>query len=205
MMKALLLVDIQNDFLPGGSVAVPQGNEVVPIANRLLSQFELVVASQDWHPVHHGSFAANHPGKKLGERITLNGLTQILWPNHCVQGSRGAQLVSDLQTEKIQKVFQKGTDSEVDSYSTFFDNARRKNTGLAAYLKDRGVTEIYLMGLATDYCVKFSALDAVSLGFKTFLIEDGCRGVNLQPDDSQKAIQEMRNAGVQIISSRFFK
>ncbi len=200
-MKALILVDIQNDFLPGGALAVPDGDAVVPLANQLQTVFPLVVATQDWHPANHGSFAANHPGKNVFEQIDLNGLPQTLWPVHCVQNAPGAQIASALKQERIAKIFQKGTDPGIDSYSGLFDNGHRKSTGLGEWLKDKGVTEIFVCGLATDYCVKFTALDAVQSGFKTTLIEDASRGVNLQPNDVQNAIAEMKRAGVAVVRS----
>lgn len=196
--KALIIVDVQNDFVPGGALAVSGGDEVVPVINRLQTEFDVIVATQDWHPQDHGSFAANHPDRKPGEIIDLNGLDQILWPVHCVQGTRGAEFVKGLNTHRIQRIFHKGTDPEIDSYSALYDNGHRKSTGLADYLKEQGVTEVYIAGLATDYCVKFTALDACHVGFKVHLVTEGCRGVNLQPDDSQKAIEEMRRAGVEI-------
>jgi len=197
-MRALILVDIQNDFLPGGALAVPAGDAVVPIANELQAAFPLVVATQDWHPANHGSFAANHPGKNVFEQIDLNGLPQTLWPIHCVQGTAGAELAPGLQRDRIARVFTKGTDSGIDSYSGFFDNGHRKATGLGDWLKGKGVSEVFVCGLATDYCVKFTALDAVSLGFKTHLVEDACRGVNLRPNDVKTSIEEMRRAGVAV-------
>jgi len=200
-MNALILVDIQNDFVPGGALPVPEGDKIVPIVNALQPKFDLVVATQDWHPSNHGSFAANHPSKKPGDHTDLNGLQQILWPVHCVQNSPGAALVPGLETHRIARIFQKGTDHSIDSYSGFFDNGHRKATGLGEFLKGRNVTDVFIAGLATDYCVKFSSLDAVKLGFKTHVIEDACRGVNLKPDDVAGAIQEMKAAGVQITSS----
>jgi nicotinamidase/pyrazinamidase len=200
-MKALLLVDIQNDFLPGGPLAVPQGDQVVAIANAMMKQFDLVAASKDWHPADHGSFAANHAGKQVGELIQLNGLPQILWPTHCVAGTSGAQLAPGLDVSKINLVIHKGTDKTVDSYSAFYDNGKRKSTGLTQKLKALGIDELHIMGLATDYCVKFTALDAVKEGFKTVLILEGCRGVNLKAGDVEQAVNEMRNAGVEIVQS----
>ncbi|MES2572955.1 MAG: bifunctional nicotinamidase/pyrazinamidase [Verrucomicrobiota bacterium] len=200
-MNALILVDVQNDFVPGGELAVPGGDQIVPVINRLQPCFDLVVATQDWHPREHGSFAINHPGKTIGEMIQLHGLTQILWPTHCVQGSHGAQFVSGLDQRRVGKVFVKGTDIGIDSYSGFYDNGHRNATGLGAHLKEQGVTEVYVAGLATDYCVKFTALDAVHLGFRTYLIEDACRGVNLQPDDVGRAVEEMRRTGIGIVTS----
>jgi nicotinamidase/pyrazinamidase len=201
-MRTLILVDLQNDFLPGGALAVPEGDTVVPMANQLMPLFDLVVATQDWHPAEHGSFAINHPGKKPGEVIMLDGLSQILWPVHCVQRTGGAELAKALDRRCLERIFQKGTDPLIDSYSGFFDNGHRRATGLGEYLKAHGATEIFILGLATDYCVKYTALDARTLGFKTVLIEDGCRGVGLQSGDIPSAIQEMRAAGVAVIESK---
>jgi len=200
-MRALVLVDIQNDFLPGGALAVPHGDEVIAVANRVATTFDLVVATQDWHPRDHGSFAANHPGKKVGDVIDMHGLPQVLWPVHCVQGTAGAEFAPALDASRVRRVFQKGTDPAIDSYSGFFDNGHRRSTGLADYLREQGVTQVFVMGLATDYCVKFTALDAVRAGLKTTLIEDGCRGVNLRPGDSEAAVAEMRAARVEVLRS----
>jgi nicotinamidase/pyrazinamidase len=200
-MKALVLVDLQNDFCPGGALAVPEGDEAIPAANRLQQSSSLVVATQDWHPSDHGSFAINHPGKEPGDVIELAGLEQILWPVHCVQGTPGAELHPDLVKDRIVRIFRKGTDRQIDSYSGFFDNGHRKATGLGDYLKSQSVTEVYVCGLATDYCVKFTALDAVELGFKTFFVKDASRGVNLTPGDVAGAISEMRSTGVAIAES----
>ena len=200
-MKALLFVDIQSDFLPGGALAVPEGDKVIPVANRLQTHFDLVLATQDWHPAEHGSFAANHPGKQPGDIIDLNGLRQILWPVHCVQNTPGAAFAPGLDTSRFTQVFQKGTDPGIDSYGAFFDNGHRKATGLGDFLKARKVTDVFIAGLATDYCVKFTALDAVALGFRTHLLADACRGVNLNPDDVARAIAEMKTAGVQVADS----
>ena len=201
-MRALVLVDIQNDFCPGGSLAVSHGNEVVAVANRLSGLFDIVVATRDWHPVGHGSFATSHPGRQPGEVIDLNGVQQILWPDHCVQGTPGAEFVAGLDTSPIMEVFEKGIDPGVDSYSTFFDNARRRDTGLAGFLRQRGVEDVVLLGLATDYCVQASALDAVHEGFRTEVVVDGCRGVELQPGDTERALSTMEEAGVKLLSSR---
>jgi nicotinamidase/pyrazinamidase len=195
-MNALLIIDIQNDFCPGGALAVPEGDRIIPVVNDLLGKFDLAVATQDWHPADHGSFAANHPGKTPGDIIKLAGLSQFLWPVHCVQGTPGAELHPSLNVSAIERVFRKGDDPQIDSYSGFFDNGRRKGTGLAEYLQSRGVDSIYLCGLATDFCVKFTALDAVQLGFKTYLIADASRGVNMIPGDVDRAIAEMEEAGV---------
>lgn len=200
-MKALIIVDVQNDFLPGGALAVPRGDEVIAVANRVSPSFELVVATQDWHPPDHGSFADNHPGKEPGDIIELGGLKQILWPVHCVQSTPGAELASALDTARIARVFKKGTERDIDSYSGFFDNGRRKATGLGDHLKERGVRDVYMLGLATDYCVKFTALDAADLGFHTSLIADGCRAVELLEGDAARALKEMKHAGITILRS----
>jgi nicotinamidase/pyrazinamidase len=202
-MKALILVDIQNDFLPAGALPVTRGDEVIPVANKVSGQFELVVATQDWHPRDHGSFAANHRGKKPGEVIDLNGLSQVLWPVHCVQGTPGAAFGPGLDVSRVARVFQKGVDPGIDSYSGFYDNGHRRSTGLGEYLRGRGVDEVFVMGLATDYCVKFTALDAVErFGLKVTLIEDGCRGINLRPGDVEAAVAAMREAGVRVVQSK---
>ncbi len=197
-MKALLLIDIQNDFLPGGALAVTEGDAVVAVANRLMSQYEMVVATQDWHPADHLSFASQHNGKSVGDLIDLNGQQQILWADHCVQGSKGAEFAPDLNLNGINHIIQKGIDRNVDSYSGFFDNARDKTTGLEEYLKSKQVNEVHVMGLATDYCVKFTALDAVELGFRTVLLTEGIRGVEINDGDCERAIAEMQTVGVKI-------
>jgi len=200
-VNCLLIVDIQNDFLPGGALAVPEGDAVIPVINRLQDRFDLVLATQDWHPPDHGSFAASHPGHKVADVIELDGVPQILWPVHCIQNSPGAQFSTALDTTRLARVFRKGIDRKIDSYSTFFDNAKRRSTGLADYLREQNVREIFICGLATDYCVRFSALDALELSFPVTVIEDACRGVNLQPDDSVNALRELRKAGAKIQSS----
>jgi nicotinamidase/pyrazinamidase len=200
-MNALILVDLQNDFLPDGALAVPQGDEVIPLADELQQRFDLVVATKDWHPPDHGSFATNHKGKKPGDRIILDGLEQILWPVHCVQNTQGAEFAAAFDTSRIAHIFHKGTERMIDSYSTFFDNAHRRHTGLAHYLEKRGIQDIYLMGLALDYCVKYSALDARQLGLNTHVILDGCRGIELEPGDSARALDEMERAGAILLKS----
>jgi nicotinamidase/pyrazinamidase len=203
--RALILTDIQNDFCPGGALAVPNGDEVIAVANRLLAaprRFDVVVATQDWHPRGHGSFASSRPGAKVGDLAELGGLPQVLWPDHCVQGTPGAELAPGLNAAAIDKVFRKGEDPGIDSYSGFFDNARRRATGLADYLRERGVDEVFVCGLATDYCVKATALDAAALGFRTHVILDGCRGVNVRAGDVDRAVEEMSRAGVKIDTSK---
>jgi nicotinamidase/pyrazinamidase len=197
-MKALILVDIQNDFLPGGALAVPGGHEIIPIANNLMESFQIVAATQDWHPSDHGSFAENHPGKEVFMTTYLNGLPQTLWPVHCVQDTLGARLASELHLPRINRVFQKGTRSDVDSYSGFHDNGRRHHTGMADWLRAQGVTHLTICGLATDYCVKFTALDAVLEGFNVALALSACRGVDLAAGDVDKAVDEMRGVGIEI-------
>jgi nicotinamidase/pyrazinamidase len=200
-VRALLLVDIQNDFLPGGALAARRGDEVIPVANRLAARFERLVATQDWHPPDHGSFAVNQPGHEPGDVIDLGGLAQVLWPIHCVQGSEGARLADALDRSRIERVFRKGTEPGIDSYSGFFDNGHRKATGLGEHLRAQGVTDLYLVGIATDYCVKYTALDARQLGFRTVVVEDGCRGVEREPGDVDRALAEMRAAGVEVVQS----
>jgi nicotinamidase/pyrazinamidase len=200
-MNALIIVDLQNDFLPGGALPVPHGDEVIRLANELQRHFELVLATQDWHPPDHGSFAANHPGKEPGDRIILDGIEQILWPVHCVQNTHGAEFAPLFDTSRIAHVFHKGTERNIDSYSTFFDNAHRRHTGLADYLKKRAIKDIYLLGLALDYCVKYSALDARQLELNTHVILDGCRGIELEPGDIGRALDEMKRAGAVLLKS----
>lgn len=200
-MRALVLVDLQYDFMPGGALAVSRGDEAVPVARRLMPLFDTVVATQDWHPPKHGSFAVNHPGKQPYEMAELAGLPQVLWPAHCVQGTRGAELHADLDRARITQIFRKGTDPQIDSYSGFYDNGHRKATGLGEWLKARGIDELYVLGLATDYCVKYTTLDARQLGFAVSLVVDGCRGVELTTGDSARAIDEMRAAGANVIES----
>jgi len=199
--RALIIVDLQNDFMPNGALPVPNGDEVIPIANAVQAHFEIIVASKDWHPVNHGSFATNHKGHIPGDVINLAGLSQVLWPAHCIQDSLGAEFVPGFDTHKITQVFYKGTDPKIDSYSTFFDNAHRKATGLADFLQKKKIVELYILGVATDYCVKYSVLDACHLGFKVYVIADGCRGINLKQDDSKHAFAEMKSAGARIIHS----
>lgn len=201
-MKTLILVDIQNDFLPGGALAVPDGDAIVPIVNRLLPRFDLVVATQDWHSADHGSFAANHPGRQPFESIELNGLPQTLWPVHCVQNTGGVCFAPGLDTRRVARVFPKGTDARVDSYSGLFDNGRRSSTGLAEWLKENGARELWVCGLATDFCVKFTALDAVAEGFRVNLITDACRGIDLPPGNIAAALAEMQAAGVRLVTSQ---
>lgn len=201
MISALILVDIQNDFLPGGPLAVPEGDQVIAVANRVQPYFEMIVATQDWHPADHGSFAANHPGKNPGEIVELDEIQQILWPVHAVQKTKGAEFAGDLETSRWSAVIQKGMDPLVDSYSAFFDNGYRQATGMTALLREREVTDLYVMGLATDYCVKFSVLDGISQEFRVNVIVDGCRGVDVHEGDSREALLDMEDAGAKLICS----
>lgn len=182
---------------------MPEGDEIVPLVNRLAQSgsFDLVVATQDWHPPDHLSFASQHEGRSIGEMIELNGHPQVLWPDHCVQDTPGAELHPGLDANSVTRIFQKGQKRAVDSYSGFYDNDHRTSTGLGEYLKEQDVSAVYICGLATDYCVKYSALDARQLGFETFLVEDATRGVNLNPNDVQEAIDHMRESGVTIVHS----
>ncbi|MBP9206899.1 MAG: bifunctional nicotinamidase/pyrazinamidase [Kofleriaceae bacterium] len=197
--RVLIWVDLQPDFCPGGALPVADGDTTIAVANQVAAGFDLVVATQDWHPLDHGSFAANQPGTTPGQVIDLHGLPQVLWPVHCVQGTAGAALHPGLDQHRLAAVFQKGTDPRVDSYSGFFDNGRRGDTGLTAWLRARGVREVTVLGLATDYCVKFTALDAVEQGFTTRLVAAGCRAVDLQPGDGARALAELAAAGVAIV------
>lgn len=201
--RALIIVDLQPDFLPGGPLGVPEGDAIVEPVLALLRHYDTVVATQDWHPADHGSFAANHPGRSVGELTELGGLEQILWPTHCVQGSPGAELAPALQAERerLDAIFKKGTDPGIDSYSGFFDNGKRKATGLGDWLLAREIEELAICGLALDYCVKFTALDALELGFRTRLVRDGTRAVNLEPGDDERAFAAIREAGGEVVDS----
>lgn len=200
-MKALIIVDVQNDFLEGGALPVKNGHEVIHFINKFQKEFDLIVATKDWHPKTHKSFANVH-GKQVGEFIDLVGVKQILWPPHCIQNTHGAEFGEALQTETIDKVFYKGVDENIDSYSTFYDNAHLRETGLGDYLKEKGVQHVFVVGLATDYCVKFSVLDALDLGFKVTVLLEGCRGIDLKAGDVEKAIEEMKKAGATIVRPR---
>ena len=200
-MRALVLVDLQYDFMPGGALAVAHGDETVPVAQMLMPKFDTVIATQDWHPRDHASFAANNPGKQVGEVIDLEGLPQVMWPVHCVQGTRGAEFDERLDKKRITAVFRKGIDPNIDSYSGFFDNGHRKATGLGDWIRDRKIKKLFVLGLATDYCVKFTVLDARQLGLEVALVEDGCRAVNLAAGDGDRAIAAMREAGASIVKS----
>lgn len=198
-MKTLIIVDVQNDFIPGGALAVPEGNLIIPIINNLLPKLDLVVATQDWHPESHKSFASNHPGKKVFETIELNGLEQKLWPDHCVQGTSGADFHSNLEMKSVEAIFRKGMDPKIDSYSGFYDNGHKKSTGLAGYLKEKGAKELFFCGLAADICVYFSLLDALKEGFSATLIEDASRPLDASNFKNIKA--EIAKSGGKTVRS----
>ncbi|HEY8512372.1 MAG TPA: bifunctional nicotinamidase/pyrazinamidase [Cyclobacteriaceae bacterium] len=199
-MKALILVDIQYDFTTGGNLEVKEGEKIIPLVNKLQEQFELVVATQDWHPPNHLSFASNHPGRKPFETTSLDGLEQVLWPDHCVQGTHGAAFHDALDMKRVAAIFRKGMDPSVDSYSGFYDNGRRHNTGLAGYLRDRGVTDVFVVGLAGDYCVYFTARDALLEGFACTVIADATRPIS--EDGFRKATEDLKSHGGVITESR---
>jgi nicotinamidase/pyrazinamidase len=198
--SALLVVDIQNDFCPGGALAVPRGDEIIPIVNRLTQNFETVVITQDWHPADHTSFAASHPGKHPFETTTLSYGEQVLWPTHCVMESKGAALHPGLNIPHASLILRKGLHRRVDSYSAFLEADRTTKTGLDGYLHSRGITDIYLCGLATDFCVTWSAEDAVSFSFKTNVVEDACRAIDLN-NSLAAAWARLHKAGVTRLNS----
>jgi nicotinamidase/pyrazinamidase len=197
-MRALIIVDMQNDFCPGGALAVESGDTIVQGINRIASNFKVVATTQDWHPQNHGSFASNHRGSKPYDIGKLSGRSQVLWPDHCVQNTQGAEFHQNLQISGQN--FVKGTFSAADSYSGFFDDDGI-STGLHEYLMSINVTQVYICGLATDYCVKFTALDALKQGYVTVVLEDLCKGVNIDPSDAEKALEELRTAGASIEKS----
>lgn len=199
--SVLLVVDVQYDFLPGGALAVPGGDAVIPVINRLAGKFRHAVMTQDWHPAGHKSFASSHPGKKPFDTTTMPYGEQTLWPDHCAQGSPGAEFHEGLLIPCAELVIRKGFRPQIDSYSTFFENDRKTPTGLGGYLKERGLTTLFITGLATDFCVKYSALDASSLGFGVYVVEDACRGIDLAGSLDQ-AWREMAEAGVKRVNER---
>ncbi|MFD2518828.1 bifunctional nicotinamidase/pyrazinamidase [Salinimicrobium flavum] len=198
-MKTLIIVDAQNDFMPGGALEVREGDRIVPVINKIIPKFELVVATQDWHPAEHKSFAINHPDRKEYEVIDLNGVEQKLWPPHCVQGTPGADFHPKLELNSVEAIFRSAMDVEVDSYSGFYDNARHKSTGLAGYLREKGADDLYFCGLAADICVYFTIKDALKEGFKATLIEDAT--VPLFQEDYEKVRKDILSRGGKIITS----
>ncbi|MDO7884068.1 bifunctional nicotinamidase/pyrazinamidase [Hymenobacter cheonanensis] len=198
-MTCLLLIDFQLDFLPGGALAVDGGNAILPLLNDLQPRFDLVVATQDWHPAGHRSFASTHPGQEAFSEIQWQGLPQRLWPDHCVQGSPGAALHPGLNLDRVEAIFRKGTDPELDSYSAFFDNGHRRATGLTGYLRARGITQVFVAGLATDYCVYYSAKDAHGEGFEVAVLEDASRGI--APESIAAAKADLLALGVRFVQA----
>lgn len=199
-MKTLVLIDVQNDFMPGGTLAVPDGDKIVPLVNELQKKFDLVIATQDWHPQKHSSFASSHQDSEVFEVIKLDGLDQVLWPEHCIQNTKGANFHPELKTSRIEAIFRKGTDIKIDSYSGFYDNAHLKSTGLTGYLKEKDATELYFAGLAAEYCVYFSMIDALAEGFQATLIEDATRALN--NEEFEKAKIDILRKGGKIITSK---
>jgi nicotinamidase/pyrazinamidase len=195
----LLVVDVQPDFMPGGALPAPDGHAVVPIINRLLARFDHAVATQDWHPADHASFASQHPGKQAFDNIILPYGEQVLWPDHCVQGTPGAALHPDLNTTRIELVIRKGFRKSIDSYSAFYENDRKTATGLNGYLRERGFTRIFVCGLARGYCTDYSAEDAAALGYEVVLIEDACRGIT--PEATAAGTQRLLSRGVRLTTS----
>ena len=198
-MTTLIIIDVQNDFCHGGPLAVPEADAVIPVINHLTNIHDFVVATQDWHPLGHLSFASSH-GKNPGDSVTLPYGDQILWPDHCVQGSMGADFHPDLDIRKVQAVFRKGMNPELDSYSAFYENDRKTRTGLSPYLKSFGISEILLCGLASDYCVFYSAMDGLKDGFKTSIVTDAVRAVNVPEGSESRAIEKMKKAGVKFVN-----
>ena len=199
-MKTLVIIDVQNDFMPDGPLAVPQGDMIIPVINNIQSNFSLVVATQDWHPANHRSFAANNEGKMPFDQTDLHGKQQIMWPDHCVQGTKGAELHSGLDSNKIAAIFRKGMDPEIDSYSGFYDNNHKLSTGLAGYLKEKRASDLYFCVLAADICVYYSILDSILEGFNAVLIEDASRPLFPEKFDDIKC--ELAKLGVRIINSQ---
>lgn len=198
---SLLIIDVQNDFCPGGALPVPGGDEIVPVINSLMERFTHVVATQDWHPPGHVSFASSHGGKDPFDTVLVNGIEQVLWPDHCVQGSSGAALHPELDQRGLHLILRKGTERNLDSYSAFFENDRKTLTGLASYLREVGMSAVWLCGLAADVCVFYSAMDAVRLGFHTTVIEDGVRGVDVPAGNVERTRCSMEEAGIRFTQS----
>lgn len=201
-MNALIIVDVQNDFLPGGALAVKDGFDIIPVINSIQTKFDLVVATQDWHPAEHKSFASNHPGKKPFDEIDLDGLSQVLWPDHCVQETSGAEFSNQLDSKRIEAIFRKGMDKNIDSYSGFFDNGKRKSTGLAPYLKGRNITSIFVAGLAADFCVYFTAVDALDQGFQTSIITDAAKAID--NGKLKNKLEDFVSKGGSLVTSKHF-
>jgi len=199
--KAFVVIDVQNDFLPGGALAVAGGDAIIPVINALQTHFPLVLATQDWHPPGHASFASSHPGKKPMDEGEVGGHRQTLWPDHCICGTTGAEFSPDLNTHRFESIFRKGTQAGIDSYSAFQDFGRHYHTGLADYLRGKGVETIYLAGLATDFCVYYTALDALREGFKTCVIRDATRSVDFFAGDGERALEDIIAKGGMVLQS----
>lgn len=199
-MKTLLIIDVQNDFIPGGSLAIANGDSIIPVINQLQEKFDLIIATQDWHPQNHLSFASNHSDKKSFEKAIVQGTEETLWPDHCVQGTTGAEFHPELQTNRIAAIFRKGMDPKVDSYSGFYDNHHTISTGLSGYLREKGVTKIHFCGLAADICVYFTIKDAISEGFSAILIDDASQPLNRKEYEDIK--QKLIVKGVKIKNSQ---
>ena len=199
-MKALLIVDIQNDFCPGGALAVPDGDSIIPVTNKLIDHFNIIIQTQDWHPAGHSSFASSHPGKNPYDTIEMDYGLQVLWPDHCVQGTTGAEFHPSLNTQKTQVIIRKGFRKEIDSYSTFFENDQKTTTGLTGYLKQRGITDLFVVGLATDFCVKWSVLDGIDEGFSMHIVKNAVRGIDIE-GSVENAWTEIEKKGAHIITS----
>lgn len=198
-MKTLIIVDAQNDFMPGGTLEISDGDKIIPVINSIQNKFDLVIATQDWHPENHSSFASNHTGKSLFDKVEIEGREQTLWPNHCVQETAGARFHPEIHTNRWEAIFRKGTDPNIDSYSAFYDNGHLKSTGLAGYLREKGASQLFFCGLAADICVYYSIYDAFKEGFACFLIEDASKP--LDEDGFEKMKEEIEYLGIQIISS----
>lgn len=199
-MKALLVVDLQYDFLPGGSLAVADGDKIIDVINDIQPNFDLIVATQDWHPANHKSFAVQHPTHQLFDLIDLNGIPQVLWPEHCVQGTKGAEFTSAWDNNKVAAIFRKGMNVEVDSYSGFYDNNKLSNTGLLGYLKDKNISELYICGLAAEFCVYFTAKDAKEAGIDTYFLDFATKPITAEGLVEAKAT--MQELGINIIEDK---
>lgn len=199
-MDALLIIDVQNDFCPGGALEVPNGDQIIPVINKLSTSFDTVIQTQDWHPKGHSSFASSHDGKEPFGTIEMPYGEQVLWPDHCIQGTNGAEFHPDLETNKSQLIVRKGFRKEIDSYSAFYENDNSTSTGLAGYLKEREIDTLYAVGLATDFCVKWSVLDGIKEGFELYVVEDAVMGIDIE-GSVQQAWDEMMDQGAKKISS----
>ena len=199
--RALIIIDLQQDFCPGGALAVEEGDQIVPLVNSISRHFDCVAATRDWHPEGHVSFASTHPGRKVNESVDADGIDQLLWPDHCVQGTSGADFHPDFDIRGLDVIVHKGTNPRLDSYSAFFENDHTTPTGLAGYLTARGLQELYFCGLATDYCVYYSVLDALRHGFTVHLVEDCVRGVGYPPGSIEERIADMKTRGAVLLES----